>query len=445
MANPGGDYDDDGGIDGDYTRVIRVLLDDINLVGVIPPSYEEVDLRFHSGLYEAPITQVSEYGTAIIDNLNYWNESSVSVGISSNVSISCSYEVKLLTHNYRNTTWTSQPTQSGVSYSIQPKESATLSMFTYIGSEGVSIYENFTVQLYLPTDWENATVYDPFLNDVTEQCIFISGLLVIPTSILDRLGWWQITFDSPNYAKSITPQMYESGSWYDNTLFRPGNTTRATIEIGTETHAPESTEDSVEINWILPNGTLCTMDFSATIVNGFVNSSTWSFGGTNTTAGLWKIQIFWNNGTEIAYGFENFELYHRASATAKYPAIETDYGLVVSNQITLIDADTGNYLLDDSVSMVANWSGTTIVFNPNFAKNWWQADFDTTLVQNRLYTVVVDISRPYFDSITVPFTITTIFETSLQILNAGSIPIERDLNQVFTVQLSYELCSPGRN
>lgn len=438
VANPGGDYDDDGGIDGDLTRVIRVLLDDIKLVGNIPPSYEEVDLKFHAGEYETSVIQVTDYGTAIITNPSYWNDSSVILGISSNVSISCSYETKLLTHNFRDTTRTSQPTQVGVTYTILPGESSFLSMFTYIGSEGVSIYENFTVQLYVPIDWENATVYDPFLNDVTGQCTSFAGLLVIPTSLLDRLGWWQITFDSPNYVKSIESQIHDGSSWSESTLFRPGNITRTQIELGTMSASP-GIGSPVQIDWIMPNGTIWTSDSISTIIAGNTNSSIWTFGSANTTAGVWKIQVIWLNGTELAYGFATFDLYHSASATVKYPILETDYGLVLSNQITLVDIDEGHYLLDDSVSMTANWSDTIVEFSPNFAKNWWQAEFDTALLENGRYNVVVEITRPYFDPITTQFTIISIFETSLEILNAGLIPIERGLNEIFTVQLSYEL------
>lgn len=438
VANPGGDYDGDGGIDGDYTRVIRVLLDDIKLVGSIPPSYDEVDLKFHAGEYETPVVQIADYGTAIITNPSYWMDSSIALEISSNVSISCSYEVKLLAHNFRNTTRTSQPTQIGVAYSISPGESSFLSMFTYIGSEGVNIYENFTVQLYIPIDWENVTVYDPFLNDVTGQCTFLAGLLAIPTSILNRLGWWQITCNSPNYAKSIISQVRHGGSWSDSTLFRPGNFTRTRIELGTAIASP-GIGSPISIDWVMPNGTIWTSDSISDIIAGHGNSSVWTFGSTNTSAGVWKIQISWHNGTELAYRYATFDLYHSASATVKYPTIETDSGLVLSNQIILIDADSGQYLMDDSVSITANWSYTTVEFSQNFAKNWWQAEFDTSLIENGIFNVVVDISRPYFDPITAKFTVISIFETNLEITNAGSLPIDSGLNEVFTAQLTYEL------
>ncbi|MCK4567668.1 MAG: hypothetical protein KAU48_10195, partial [Candidatus Thorarchaeota archaeon] len=438
LTNPGGDYDIDGVLDFDNARVNRVLLDNISLLSVNQPSYDAVDLTFNAGIFNTTITELSNYGTAVISNPSYWNDSNLAVGISSNVSISCDYEVKLLSHNFGSSLWTSQPTKEGVAYTIDAGESAALSTFTYVGNEGVAIYENFTVYLYLPLDWENVTVYDPFLNDETSQCVFSAGSLEIPTSLLNRLGWWQITLESPNYAKAVTPQIRESGDWYDNSLFRPGNITRTQVELGTASETPDG-GNPVIIDWTMPNGTVWSSDSVSTIISGFANSSSLTFGGMNTSAGLWEVQVFWNNGTELAYGVDTFDLYHQASATVQYPSIETDYGLVISNQIVLTDTDNGEYILDDSVSMSANWSSTTVDFTPNFAKNWWQADFDTALLENGLFTVIVDITRPYFDPITVQFTVISTFETSLTITNAGPGSVENELFDAFTVQLSYEL------
>jgi len=437
LTNPGGDYDEDGSLDFDLTKINRVLIDEITLVGVEQPSYEAVDLTFHTGSFSTPVIEGMGIGSAIISNPSYWTDSSLVVGISSNVSISCNYDVNLLLHNFGNTSWTSQPTLKGVAYTIQPSQSASLSMYTYIGSDSVSIYENFTVLAYLPSDWENATIYDPFLNDETTQCTFSSGLLEIPTSLLDRLGWWQITMESPNYAKSVSVQIYDAGMWTAGSLFRPSNLTRTQVELGTASDTPIN-GSSISIDWTMPNGTIWSTESIPNIVSGIADSSSLTFGGMNTSAGLWEIQVFWNNGTEIAYGVDTFDLYHQASVSVQYPTIETDYGLVIANQIILTDIDSGKYLLDDSVSMSANWSSTNVVFAPNFAKNWWQADFDTALLENGFYTVVVDISRPYFDPISTQFTVESTFETLLAITNAPAT-VENDLFDAFTVQLDYEL------
>ncbi|MHA1943072.1 MAG: hypothetical protein ACW96M_01620, partial [Candidatus Thorarchaeota archaeon] len=439
ITNPGADYDEDGELDLILTQINTVLLDNISLLSVDQPSYEAVDLTFNAGILSTAITEFSNYGTASISNPSYWSDSVLSVGISSNVSISCDYEVKLLSHNYGNSLWASQPTKEGVAYIVDAGESASLSTFTYIGSEGVAIYENFTVELYLPPDWENATVFDPFLNDVTGLCTFILGSLEIPTSILDRLGWWQLTFESPNYAESVDAQIDDAG-WLDSTLFRPGNLTRVSVTLGTLSDTP-TVADPVNVTWFSPDDTTWSQDSPSTGTGGVVNTDQRTLGGMNTTAGVWGIVAAWTNGTEIAYGSTSFDMYHTASLVvpAEYTTIQTDVGLIVSNFVYYTDADTSDYLLDDSITITANWTGSTIPFTQDLVKNWWRGEFDTSLVEGGQYTVVVTASRPFFDDVTTQFTVITTQKMTLEILNAGAIPIERGLNEIFTVQMDYEL------
>ncbi|MFW9927582.1 MAG: hypothetical protein ACFFDM_12595, partial [Candidatus Thorarchaeota archaeon] len=324
-----------------------------------------------------------------------------------------------------------------------------LSTFTYIGSEGAAIYENFTVELYLPPDWENATVYDPFLNDVTSQCTFAPGSLEIPTSILDRLGWWQLTLDSPNYAESVTAQIFDSG-WSDNTVFRPGNNTRAYVKLGTISDTPIIV-NPVNVTWFVPDGSIWSQDSPSSGSGGIVTTEQRTLGGMNTTAGEWTIVAAWNNGTEIAYGFAVFDMYHTASLDVpmQYTTISTDVGFTVSNFVYYTDADTSDYLLDDSITITANWTGSTVPFTQDLVKNWWRGEFDTSLVEGGQYTVVVTASRPHFDNVSTQFTIIATQQMSLEIQNAGAIPVENGMNEIFKVQMNYELLNgtgiPGAN
>lgn len=439
LTNPGGDYDGDGVLDFDHTRVTRLFIDNITLQSEIQPSYEEVDLRFNAGVFNTIITEFSNFGTAVINNPSYWTDNALPVGISSNVSISCDYEVKLLSHNYGNSTWTSQPTREGVSYVVDSGSSASLSTFTYIGSEGVAIYENFTVEMYLPPDWENVTLFDPFLNDVTGLCSFAPGSLEIPTPILDRLGWWQVTLKSPNYAESINAQI-DNGGWVDSMLFRSGNQTRVSVTLGTASETPIIV-NPVNVTWFAPDDTIWSQDSSLTGLGGVVNTDPRTLGGLNTTAGQWTIVAEWTNGTEIAYGSSTFDMYHTASLVvpAEYTTVQTDVGLMISNFVYYTDADTSDYLLDDSITITANWTGSIIPFTQDLVKNWWRGEFDTSLVEGGQYTVVVTASRPYFDEVSAQFTVVATQRMTLEILNAGSIPIERGINEVFTVQMDYKL------
>jgi len=435
-----GDYDNDGNPDGLVNaEKIEVNLDDFEFKSQTPLAYDSVNLTFNAGGLSNSITgPTGGTGTSTITNPSMWSVDPLTVEVTADSAVTFDYFVTTYFQKSVNTSWTTDLAKHGVVYSIDVGQSAFLESYTYITTS--SVYENLTLEIDFPSDWDNTTILDPLQNDITGLCTVSTGSIFIPNSLFDRVGWWKITHQAYNYAKNISIQIYDNitESWTESYLFRTGNLTRTQIEIGTATLTPTS-GSPVQINYVLPNGTIWASDSISTIINGYANSSSLTFGGSNTSAGEWEVQLYWNNGTEIAYGFDTFDLYHQASATVKYPMIETDWGIVLSNQITLIDADTGHYLLDDSVSITANWSDTTVEFTQNFAKNWWQGEFDTELLENGAFTVVVDISRPYFDPITTQFTVVSIFETNLAILNAGTIPIDGGLNEIFTVQLNYEL------
>jgi hypothetical protein len=432
------DYDDDplGLPDGiENAQNLTLYIDNVEFTGVEAPTFEKVELTFHAGTFSEAITG-SVNGFASISNPDYWTVSPLEIQITSNTTVAFTYTVTTLYHRYTNSSWTTYLSEYGVSYSIDAGQNADLEYYTYVTTS--SVYENQTIEIEFPSDWENATVWDPLSNDITGFCIQTPGSIFVPNSLFDRVGWWKITHQSFNYAKSIDIQIYDTGMWTTNSLFRTGNLTRTQVELGTANVTP-GIGSSVVITWKMPNGSIWTSDSVYSIVDGIANSTPLTLGGTNTSAGLWEIQVFWNNGTELAYGFANFQLWHSVSATAQYPLIESDQGLVIANQITLTDIDNGEYLLDDSVTMTANWSDITVTFTQNYAKNWWQADFDTALVEAGEYTVVVSITRPFFDAISLQFTVICTFKTTMDITNAGAIPINRGLNEIFTVQMEYSL------
>lgn len=435
-----GDYDDDTEPDGLINaQKIEVNLDDLEFNSQTPVAFADVNLTLNvEGSTSSIIGVTGGTGTATVANTSLWDIDPLEIEVTANDTVSFDYFLTTYFQRFVNSSWTTDLSKQGVIYSIDAGQSADLEMYTYIVTS--SEYENLTLQIGFPADWENVTILDPLQSDITGLCTISSGSIFVPNSLFNRVGWWKITYQSINYATNVSIQIEDNspGGWTEASLFRPGNSTRTQIEMYTSDVLLD-VNSPVDIDWIMPNGTTWASEAITNIADGIANSSTWTFGGSNTSAGQWEVQIFWNNGTELAYGFDTFDLYHSASASVQYPTIETDYGFILSNQIILTDADTGHYLLDESVTITANWSSTIVEFSPNYAKNWWQAEFDTALLDNGLYTVIVDISRPYFDPISAQFTIISTFETVLEILNAGAIPIENGLFNAFTVELSYEL------
>ncbi len=431
------DYDDDGMADGiANAQNVTLYIDDVEFTSTTAPGFGDVNLTFHAGALSSAISGTGT-GTATIANPEYWKVTPLSYEITASANVLFTYSVTTLFQRYINSSWTTSLSSKGVSYSINSGQSSYLSFYTYITQP--SGYYDSTFDILYPLDWENTTVWDPLMNDVTGYCVLTPGQIHIPTSELSRSGWWEVNLNSLNYAKNISVQVYDQtlGQWTENSLFRPSNETRIEAEIGTPSVTPAS-GDPVNITWFLPNETPWAMDSIATMVSGAVTSSTWTFGSTNTTAGEWSIDVLWTNGTEIAFQSVIFDLYHSASIVATYPIIEADYGQTISNLITLKDADRNEFLLDDSVIVEANWSSSVVSFTQNYAKKWWEADFDTSLIGGGRFTVTVTASRPYFDAVTTQFTVIVLYRTTLEILNAGSLPIENGLNEVFTAQIDYE-------
>ncbi|MHA2395807.1 MAG: hypothetical protein ACXAC0_03820 [Candidatus Thorarchaeota archaeon] len=432
------DYDDDplGEADGiEHAQNLTLYLDNVEFIGTGTPTFESVDLTFHAGAFSEAITGIG-VGTASISNPAYWTADPLEVQITANTSVIFTYSITTLFHRYINSSWTTDLSRSGVTYSVTSGHSTDLTFYTYITDPGG--YYNSTFDILYPHGWENTTVWDPLANNITDSCSITPGQIHVPTSELSRSGWWEIDLNSLNYAKNISLQVFDQSisDWSENSLFRPGNETRMQVEIGTSSVTPVG-GDPVNITWYQPDDSLWVMDSISTMISGSVTSSTWTFGSTNTTAGEWTIDVLWTNGTEIAFESVTFDLYHSASIVATYPIIETDYGLTISNLITYKDADTDEYLLDDSVTVETNWSSTIVSFTQNYAKNWWEADFDTTFVGGGQFIVVVTASRPYFDPVSTEFTVISLYETSLAITNAPSL-IERGLNEVFNAQINYE-------
>ncbi|MFQ5832250.1 MAG: hypothetical protein ACE5H4_06090 [Candidatus Thorarchaeota archaeon] len=384
------DYDDDGFPDGEANAASIVLdLDDISFTSTTPPGFEEVDFVFHVESLSRAVSGLGSQGTASITNPSHWTQTPLQVEVTSNTTVSFDYEITVLSQRYVNASWTTDPSKHGVTYSVTLGQSADLAFFTYVGSSGS--YENLTQDIRYPRDWKNATVLDPLLNDITSQCNVSAGLIEVPTSLLDRVGWWEIRLQAPNYAKDTPVQIWDVGigQWIESTVFGVDNVTRTQVEIGTPITTPLQGEP-VNMSWAMPNGTVWAMDSVITMSNGVVNGSSFTLGGINTTAGQWQVKVAWTNGTEIAFGHYSFDMYHSATLTPHQSEVNADTGQLITNMIYYVDNDNGDYLMDGSAVIEGNWSTSTIGFSPNLVRNWWEADFDTSMVGSGRYVVVVN-------------------------------------------------------
>ncbi|MFW9926384.1 MAG: hypothetical protein ACFFDM_06400 [Candidatus Thorarchaeota archaeon] len=398
-----------GFLDSNY---LTVMIDDVVLTGSTPPTPEQVDLTFNAGSASDAVTESLGVGTCIITNSSYWSVSSLPVSFDSNASISFDYNVKLLNHRFVNSSWTTDILEQGVAYVIDSGKNSILEIYTYLGYYG--IYEDLILKIFHPSDWENFTIRDPFLSDVSSSCTFGSQVITIPESILDRLGWWKVTCDAPNYASSAEVERYDlvSPGWVNESIFHSFDLARLSVSIGTLFETPVIS-DPVNFTWVSPN---CTVWFESSSSGGLgsATSPTITFGPTNTTAGIWGVRYLWSNGSELAYRCYDFALHHTAVLELVFSdTLSTVVGQPVTVVLKFQDAETGQYLLNDGASIVGQWAGTDVFFTSDLVNNWWQADFDTAEVGAGEFIVNIISSAPYFETAPLEITITSHFLTTL--------------------------------
>jgi hypothetical protein len=407
------DYDLDTFPDGTInTQYITVYLDDVSLTAATPPDPDSVALDFTVNGSTVPISGSAGSGFGQIVNHSYWDVSSLGILLTSNTTVSFDYNARLLSHRFLNSSSTTDTLQHGVAYTIKSGESGYLELYTYLGFLGV--YEELALRLHHPGDWENVTVYDPFLSNVTSSCTLNSILITIPESLLDRLGWWKVTCDAPNYASSAVVERYDSAGpgWVTEDIFHSLDLARLSVSIGTPYDTPVIS-DYVNFTWALPNCTVWTVSFNTGGIGSVVSSPVF-FGPTNTTAGIWGVKYLWSNGSELAYSCYDFALHHSAELQLIFSdSLSTVVGQPVTVVLRFLDSETGQYLLNDGASIVGQWAGPDIYFIADVVNNWWQADFDTALVGAGDFTVSLVSAAPYFETVPLEITIHSHFLTTL--------------------------------
>ncbi|MHA3963518.1 MAG: MSCRAMM family protein [Candidatus Thorarchaeota archaeon SMTZ1-45] len=386
------DFDDDW----DNAKFVRFFVDDLSFISADYPNPEDVNLRADiSPIGVSLIVGLGSSSQTLI-NYSYWETSPLPIEILSDTPVSFEYEARFV-RQFRtgNTSWTTNPSELGIGYSVDISSSSALTSFFYIPNH--DNLEGFIVELPHASDYENATILDALSTDVTSFCTISEGLILISGDILDSLGWWKVSFDAPNYAENVTTQRYEAPTWVNQTSFDSGDLIRSSIDIGTSYSTPALIE-GLSIEWFLPNNTAWHMEIINDGVGGTVQSSALTLGAYNTTPGEWISRIFWTNGTEVAYGETQFDLFHESSLTPATPIITAGTDTITTCAVYLRDSDTNEFLLDDLCEVVGNWSSDTIIFQRNLAKSWWEGDLNTTLVGTGNHTIVINATRPYYSS-----------------------------------------------
>ncbi|MFW9800140.1 MAG: hypothetical protein ACFFD9_06880, partial [Candidatus Thorarchaeota archaeon] len=414
---------------------LTVHIDDVLFNGAAKPGFDEVDLEFAAGAASTPIVGSDGMGEAEILNASFWRSPPLSTSITANTTVSFDYRIRLQSHRSSNSTWATDVAREGTFYTASLGESAIQSFYAYLGFLGD--YEELTQTFRFPTDWENYTILDPFLTDVTSLCSLNAGQIVIPTDIMDRLGWWKVTSQSPNYVDSSETLRYDSSSlkWSQQNVYRSTNKTMMSLVIGGASPVSEPLL-GVNVTWLLPNGTTWFYESLDGGINGAINSSILEFGSLNATAGLWSVRVHWTNGTEVAYDQATFEVHHRANLVPVEALIEAESGETIWGYLRHRDAENGEYLLGPSSMISANWSGSTIQFVSNPAQKWWEASLDTSPLSSGDSIVFANASRQYYDDVSCSFTVRLIFTDNVVTLYQKAAEV--GLGELYPAEFRFE-------
>ncbi|MFX1483039.1 MAG: hypothetical protein ACFFCP_07605 [Promethearchaeota archaeon] len=387
---PANDPDLDG--DSANAQFLTFLVDDISLVSSEAPSCEDVNLE----LTLEPIGTLSLFGedgssTSLV-NFSYWTDVLIPFSFSSNTSVSFEYSavVKRMIR-LSNSSSTTLLDQLGVGYTIVPGSSAELSLYTYMHPYAEAT--NLGFRVYYPVDWENPSVLNPFGVDVTSQIALGSDYIEVPQGLAESIGWWRISFTSPNYAQDFSTQVIDVSNqlWRDESLFRSNDRIRFRASIETDAIS------TIEITWLLPSGTVWANEIVNDVNSSFMTGSKFTIGPNNATPGIWTVSFFWSNASEIAFGYSSFEVRHRLMVFALTPNVDVEQGKPFTAEVYVRDFDNGNPIMD-GVNIVGNWSSQEFQFNPNFARGWFEADFNTSDIEPGSYVLLVNASKPFYDS-----------------------------------------------
>lgn len=417
-------------------QFVTAQVDNVSLVKANAPTPEEVNLEATLPYVGTLQVHGQSGGGLLLANNSYWRSPEIPLSISTSVPASFEFEAKAgRMLRWSNSCETYDSSEQGVAYSVGYASSANLSLCTYVGLH--TEVEDYALNISFPSDWTNATVFNVFSSDVTASAQITEGNIYVEGTMLDDFGWWRVILQSPNYLEVLQPQQYDTSlhTWENSTLYAADSRARVLVTLGSS-EATVTSPQSIGLMWIQPNASIWSSDIVSGGASGRAFSNTVCFGALNASIGSWNIEAYWNNETAVAYGVRDFEIQHASELTSVKSQISAILGDTAVASVRFIDADTGEYILNSHSLLACNWSGQVISLAPNFAKNSWEADLNTSLVGVGNFTVVVNASSDYYTSANCSFIVSV---TSVGILkNLGNQITNIGLGDIYNAKLRFE-------
>ncbi len=408
----------DSDLDGDSTngQFITIFLNNLDIKSAETLTCEQVSLAVDTA--NTGSVSLSNSGVALL-NYTSWMDAITSISFTANTTIAFDYSADFsLMHRLYNSSSTTSLSNIGAAFAVDFDKSVNITFYTYVHSTPEAKDIGFTI--FCPQDWENATIEDPFGESVA---IVHTDYIVVPSGSVDSAGWWKIKVQGYNYAKTLSTQGYDM-TWDSETSFLNGDEIRCSATIGTVSSTVLSVSD-LEIIWYMPDDTIWSSELVGNASGELVYSSNWTLTSTNETAGEWHVTAMWENGTEVAFGRTMFEVYHQLHLVPESTHIDAELDDVFTVAIFLLDQDNETPITS-AATVIGNWSTGDILFSPNLAKGWWEADINTTQTGIGNFYMTVNATMPYhlMTNATITVRITTV--TVMTILENQYIELDPD-------------------
>ena len=389
--------DDDSDLDGDSANghFIGFLIDDVSLISVDSPSPAAVDLSVNFqglGLFNFDSSLDS---CTLLVNHSYWTTASIGFSFASNISISFDYSAFVSKmRKITNSSCAPNLIENGVGYRVEQNAPIELLLYTYIESYPEATNLGFLV--HHPDDWKHIEIINPFGTTFSHDVVEQSDSLELPMGFVDSVGWWKISLESPNYLNDLKTQSKEDSGWHNASIFHCDENIRCVSKLGTSNETLD-TMTNVTFSWYTPDGVLWSNQTITQCNETEVYSHSFTLVSSNTTIGDWYVSVKWENGTEVAYGSHIFQIHHKLTVFAQTPSIDIRHGEGFTAVIYVYDYDYG-IPIHSGATVIGNWSTGEVIFNPNLAKGWFEADLNTSQIEAGIYTILIEVSLPYYES-----------------------------------------------
>ncbi|RDE14903.1 MAG: hypothetical protein C4K49_06815 [Candidatus Thorarchaeota archaeon] len=255
---------------------------------------------------------------------------------------------------------------------------------------------------------------------------------VYSVTTVNQNGFWLLKGSSPNTIRNLEVWNAGASAWTSTKTFRANENTRFRANLS-DTYAG----DTVYFTVYDPAGNAwrslqAIVDGSGMAVTGYV-----SFGAANSSVGAWEVQAFSVDSTSsggsvrnVGYYRRAFAINHSTSALVKYPegseitwTYNATFGELVFLQLRVNDTDNGDLLPGGSMTYL--WAAGTGQVN-DMGTGEYSVSLDTgALSSNGQFSVNIQWSKQYYDSIARTFSINVIYTTELLSADAPGVDVPR--------------------